>query len=103
MRLSLCKEQGDYGLRDDITQISNVTADYRPGEEIELEFTFDEHAFVIAAGEKLRIDISSSAYPLYVPHTNQKGLFSEQTTAKIAHNTVKLDGSYLEIPVTESY
>ena len=103
MRLSLCKEQGDYGLRDDITQISNVTANYRPGEEIELEFTFDEHAFVIAAGEKFRIDISSSAYPLYVPHTNQKGLFSEQTTAKIAHNTVKLDGSYLEIPVTESY
>lgn len=99
MRISLCKAEGDYGLRDDINQISNLCADYTPGKEVDMTFSFDEHAFAIQAGEKLRIDISSSAYPHYVRHTNNKGLFSEQTTAKIAVNTVVLDESYIEIPI----
>lgn len=99
MRISLCKAEGDYGLRDDINQISNFCAGYTPGDEIEMDFSFDEHAFVIQKGEKLRIDISSSAYPHYVRHTNNKGLFSEQTTTKIADNTVILDASYMELPV----
>ena len=64
-----------------------------------MTFSFDEHAFVIRKGEKMRVDISSSAYPHYVPHTNQKGLFSVQTTAKIAENIVILDESYVELPV----
>lgn len=86
-------------MRDDINQISNFCADYTPNDEIEMDFSFDEHAFVIHKGEKLRIDISSSAYPFYVRHTNNKDLFSEQTTAKIADNTVILDESYIEIPI----
>ena len=63
IRISLCKIEGDYGLRDDINQISNFCADYTPNTEIEMDFFFDEHAFVIKKGEKLRIDISSSAFP----------------------------------------
>jgi predicted acyl esterase len=99
IRLSLCKSDGDYGLRDDINQISNFDAAYVPNSKLEMTFSFDEHAFAIRKGEKLRIDISSSAYPWYVPHTNQKGLFSTQTSAKIAENTVMLDESYIEVPV----
>ena len=97
MRISITKEEGDYGLRDDINSVCNFTPDYVPGEYIDMDFTFDEHAFLVKKGEKLRIDISSSASGLYVRHTNNKGLFSEQTTAKVAHNTVVLDKSYLEI------
>lgn len=99
IRISLCKEEGDYGLRDDINQISNFDAAYQPNREIEMSFSFDEHAFVIKKGEKLRIDVSSSAYPYYVPHTNRRGLFSEQTSAKVATNTVVLDDSYIELPI----
>ncbi len=99
IRLSLCKEQGDFGLRDDINQISNFCADYIPGSDLEMEFSFDEHAFLVKKGEKLRIDISSSNVPHYVRHTNQRGLFSAQTTAKIADNTVLLDESYIELPI----
>ena len=99
IRLSLCKAEGDYGLRDDINQISNFNVDYYPNEELEMNFSFDEHAFVIRKGEKLRIDISSSAFPYYVPHTNKKGLFSAHTTAKVAENTVFLDESYIELPI----
>lgn len=99
LRISLCKAEGDYGLRDDINQISNFCPDYIPGHGLEMDFSFDEHAFVIAKGERLRIDISSSAYPHYVRHTNNKGLFSAQTTARIADNTVILEESYLELPI----
>lgn len=99
MRISLCKAQGDYGLRDDINQISNFCDTYTPNTEIEMDFLFDEHAFVIKKGEKLRIDISSSAFPLYVRHTNNKGLFSEQVTAKTAVNSVILSASYIELPI----
>lgn len=101
VRISLCKSEGDYGLRDDIHQISNFCDAYTPNTEMEMDFSFDEHAFVIKKGEKLRIDISSSAFPLYVRHTNNKGLFSEQTTVKTANNSVILENSYIEIPIAE--
>ena len=99
LRLSLCKADGDYGLRDDINQISNFKADYKPNEALEMSFSFDEHAFAVRKGERLRIDISSSAWPYYVPHTNRKGLFSEQANAKVANNTVDLSESYIELPI----
>lgn len=99
LRLSLCKEEGDYGLRDDIHQISNFDGAYQPETVLEMQFSFDEHAFVIKKGERLRVDVSSSAFPHYVPHTNQRGLFSEQTTARVATNTVDVAGSFLELPI----
>lgn len=98
VRISLTKEDGDYGLRDDVTQISNVCPDYVPGETVTLDFSFDEHAFTVKPGERLRIDISSSAFPHYVRHTNRRGLFSEQTDAVCADNTVLLGESFLEFP-----
>ena len=101
LRVSLAKREGDYGLRDDIQQISNFDAEYRPGGELDISFSFDEHAFVIRAGERLRIDISSSASPHYVPHTNRRGLFSEQVSARVANNTVFLDRSRIELPIAE--
>ena len=101
IRLSLCKSEGDYGLRDDINQISNFRADYIPGEEITMDFSFDEHAFVLHRGERLRIDISSSAYPLYVRHTNRRGLYCEQETAVVADNTVLCGESSLTVDYEE--
>lgn len=100
MPISTIKLKHNYGLRDDINQISNFDASYTPNDQIEMTFSFDEHAFMIHKVEKLRVDISSSAFPLYVPHTNQKGLFSTQTTAKTAENTVILDESYIELPIS---
>ncbi|MBR4867377.1 MAG: CocE/NonD family hydrolase [Clostridia bacterium] len=99
VRVSLLKEGGAYSLRDDIQQISNICSDYRPGEEVTLPFSFDEHALVAKAGEALRVDISSSAFPLYVRHTNQKGPYYAQTTAKVAHNTVIASESTLVVPI----
>lgn len=102
IRLSIEKPEGYYGLRDDIQKISNFKTDYKPGEEIQIDFSFDEHAFVIQKGERLRIDISSSADPYYVRHTNQAGPYALQYTAKIAHNTVVLSESVVNLPFENS-
>ena len=99
IRLSIEKEEGDFGLRDDITSLCYQLGDYQENSKVTLDFTFDEHAFLIQKGERLRIDIASADNNNYVRHTNQKGLFSEQTTARAARNTVYLDESYLELPV----
>ena len=86
-------------MRDDINQISNFREQYVPGEAITMDFSFDEHAFLIKKGWQLRVDISSSAFPLYVRHTNRKGLFCDQTHAVVADNTVFLQESTLTLPV----
>lgn len=99
VRVSIEKESGDFGLRDDITSLCYQLGDYIPNTEVDLSFSFDEHAFLIKEGERLRIDIASADAEHYVRHTNQKGLYSEQSTAKIAHNTVYLQDSTLTLPV----
>lgn len=99
IRVSIEKENGDYGLRDDITSLCYQLGEYIPGSVVCLKFDFDEHAFQIKKGERLRIDIASADNEHYVRHTNQKGLYSKQATAKIAHNTVYLQKSYLKLPV----
>ena len=101
MRLSLVKPEGDYGLRDDINQISNFTQSYTPGSEMDMYFEFDPLAVVVKKGEKIRMDISSSAFPHYVAHKNKKGLFSEHTTATVATNTVVLDLSTITFPISD--
>ena len=99
MRISLETREGDYGLRDDINAISNFVSEYVPGTEVMMDFSFDDHAFVVKKGQRLRIDVSSSAFPLYVRHTNNKGEFANQTTAKVADNTIVCNKSRLRIPI----
>lgn len=99
MRISITKEKGDYALRDDITSLVYQLGDYTPDDEVNLEFSFDEHAFLVKKGEKLRIDIASADNEHYVRHTNNKGLYSVQTAAKIANNTVYLQDSFLILPL----
>ena len=101
LRVSVCKAEGDYGMRDDITQISNYNKEYRPGDRIALDFSFDEIALTVRAGERIRIDISSSAYPHYLKHTNLKGNRYHHTKAKIARNTVILEESTVSLPIVE--
>ena len=99
VRISIEKEEGDFGLRDDITSLCYQLRDYKPNSYVCLDFEFDEHAFLVKKGERLRIDLASADNAHYVRHTNQKGLFSEQTTAKVAHNTIDLKNSKLVLPI----
>lgn len=98
VRISITKDDRDFGLRDDITTLCYQLRDYTPDNTVVLDFNFDEIAFLIRKGERIRMDISSADAEHYVRHTNVKGLYSEQEKAIVAHNTVDLKNSYLVIP-----
>ncbi len=99
VRVSIEKAEGDFALRDDITSLCYALKDYVPNTDVELSFAFDEHAFRIEKGERLRVDIASANAEYYVRHTNYKGLYSEQTKTKKARNSVDLKKSELVLPI----
>ena len=92
-------ENGDYSLRHDITSILYQKDCYVPGEKITLDFSFDEYAFLIKKGGRLRIDIAPTDKNTYVCHTNIKGKYSEIEESVKAENKVFLDESYILLPV----
>ncbi|MBR4676177.1 MAG: CocE/NonD family hydrolase [Victivallales bacterium] len=98
-RISLVRDGVAYCLRDDICTISQFAPDYVPGQEAVLKMHFCENVLVLEKGTSLRLDISSSAWPHYVPHTNRRGLFCDQTVADIAHNTVLTGSSVLTLHI----
>ncbi len=95
MRISLHTPTGDYGLRDDITKISNFDPDYVPGTPIDITFDFDDVATLVRKGWRIRVDISSADFPHFVRHTNLKGPYALQTGCKVANNTVDFDNFVL--------
>ncbi len=53
-----------------------------------LHLRFWPGPWIIRAGERLRLDITSSNYPAYLPFGNTKETWSKQADLKKAHNTV---------------
>ncbi len=98
LRIGLETADGDFPLRDDIQTLC-FSGSYTPGEWKTLALEFDEHSFEIKTGQRLRFDIASADAAHFVRHTNLMGLFSEQTSAKIAHNAVDLGGSEVTLPI----
>lgn len=98
VRISIELNSGDFGLRDDILSLCGQGRDYVPGTKVKLNFRFDEHAFLIRKGQRLRIDIASADNTHYVRHTNRKGLFCDQTSAQLARQEIFLDDSFLVLP-----
>ena len=101
VRVGITKKEGDFSLRDDIDQLSNHFKDYVPGTPVDLEYDLDPIAFAVGEGERLRVDIASGAFPLFVPHTNTREPFYSATETRVAHNTVFLDGCSLTVGFSE--
>lgn len=98
LRLSIVKKDHTYCLREDITSICRQHPDYTPGETVPLDFSFIEHAFTVEKGDRLRLDVSSSCWPTFLPHTNMKGDRLTQTQARTARNTLFFEGSNITLP-----
>lgn len=96
-------ENGDYALRHDITSIIYQKNRYEINSEVVLEFEFDEYAFLIKKGQRLRVDIAPTDKNTYVCHTNIKGDYSEIETKKTAENKVLLGQSFLILPVENDF
>lgn len=99
VRISIKTPDGDYCLRHDITSLCYQLGDYTENSQVLLNFTFDEYAFAVKKGGRLRVDIAPTDDNAYVCHTNTKGQYSRQTKAVTAVNTVYLHRSTLILPV----
>ncbi len=72
---------------------------YHKNTVVTLHFSFDGIAFLLQKGECLRVDITATDDSTYVCHTNCAGPYHEQTDTTVAHNTVFLENSYLQLPI----
>ena len=99
VRVSIKKREYTYALRHDITSLGYALGEYEVGKTVSLDFCFDEYAFLIGAGERLRLDISATDDNTYVAHTNRRGEYYRQTGADIAENKIHLGESFLVLPV----
>ena len=99
MMIGIESENGDYALRHDITSILYQKESYESNTEVVLDFEFDEYAFALKKGQRLRVDIAPTDKNTYVCHTNIKGDYSKIKTKKTAQNTVCLGQSCLILPI----
>lgn len=86
-----------YNIRSSITTLEQGIQgekEYKPGSVAEVEIEMWNIVYTIPEGSRVRVDISSSDFPQYHVHSNQKGLWSEQTENKIAHQTIHMGGVY---------
>jgi predicted acyl esterase len=96
-----------YHIRSGIATLSYPTARavrrraFIPGTVTQIEINTWDVAWRLHRGSRLRLDISSSDWPQYAAHTNHAGVWSVQTDAKPARQTVFFGGecdSLLIIP-----
>ena len=94
-----------YNVRDDISTLSmrngaQHRTSYMPGEQVEVVFELTPIIWRLREGSRVRLDISSSSAPAFVPHPNRAGLWSEVADPVIARQTIF--GGSLEIPVDDA-
>ncbi len=102
-KLMEVREDGtSVNIRSSITTVAADQEDgtYKPGTPAEVQIEMWDIAWLMKAGSRLRLDISSSDFPQYAAHTNYPGIWSEQEKCRIAHQTIFCGReSRIEIPV----
>jgi hypothetical protein len=88
-------------IRDDISTLSlrNGAAkrlSYRPGDKVEIDFDMTPIAWQLQRGSRLRLDISSSNFPVFNTFPNRAGLWSMAAGPAVAEQTVY--GGSLALP-----
>ena len=61
---------------------------YTPGEIVPVRIKLLPIEWEISAGSRIRVDICSSDFPQYSLHSNYPGVWSEQASVRVAHQTV---------------
>ena len=95
-RLYLVENGEAYNLTEEITSLSHIDGSYIAGETICIDVSTPPIAFTVKKGAALRVDIASNCKN-YVSHANVKGHWAEVTKTKIAHNTLFLKDSCVEL------
>jgi predicted acyl esterase len=95
-----------YNIRDGITSLAyrnGATAPqtYKVGKVINVSIETWPITWTIKKGSRIRLDVSSSNFPAYMPHSNFAGPWALQKDVKIANQNIymgKKHKSYIEIP-----
>jgi putative CocE/NonD family hydrolase len=80
-------------IRDDISTLALRNGAqrrmvYTPNDKVEVEFNLPAVSWQIQPGSHLRLDISSSNFPVFYPHPNRAGLWSEVADPVPAKQTI---------------
>ena len=93
-------------IRDDITDIrwpdENTKKHYVAGSVVDLSLRLLDVSWMLGAGSRLRVDISSSNFPAYHVHPNTEEPWSKATEQVKAIQTIHCGGDYpsrIELPV----
>ena len=73
-----------------------------PGEVYEFEIDLVATANVFKAGHKIRVQVTSSEYPMFGRNLNTGGVNAAETVGVVAHNTIFHDAerpSHILLPV----
>ena len=98
IRASLEKAGGEtIGLTHAIGTLCAGGRDYIPGTKTRITLETSPHSFCLEPGDRLRLDVSSSCFPYFLPHTNRKGNKWEMDSALPAENAVYLGESTLTV------
>ena len=108
IKVSEVFENGEaYNIRSGITTLahrghSDMRQSYTPGTVVRVNIDTWDIAWMVKAGSRLRLDVSSSDFPQYCAHSNYPGVWSLQERTKKARQTIWSGGStpsVLSIPV----
>lgn len=103
VRVCIVKDGVTYGVRDDIRTLCHELGDYVPGETVNLDFEMTPIVWELFPGDELRVDVSSSCFPHFAPHTNVKAAAQADVEhPKYAHNTILCGKSYITVPICEN-
>ena len=88
-----------YNIRGSITTLayrghSGRRQKYTPGQVVEVEIDMWEIVWLLKAGSRLRLDISSSDFPQYAVHPNKEGPWSLHGEVDVANQTVYCGREY---------
>lgn len=95
-RLSLVETDGEiYNMREGVMLLSHrdndsVKAPYAPGDRATIAIPITPLRWTLHAGEKLRLGIASTAWPMIVPFPNVYGDWVNATEGIVAHQTIHL-------------
>lgn len=70
-----------------------------PGEPVRLSFDFWPIEWVLPAGGRWRLDVTSSSFPALWVHSNRAGPWHLETGADVATQTLLFDDAALELPL----
>lgn len=101
LRMYVIHDGVTYAIREDLDSICHQYPDYVPGEEVVLHYDIPQLAWNLATGDQIRVDVSSSCYPMYAPHTNVKGLQCDVEKPVVAHNTLVMGKSSITFHTTD--